>query len=595
MTRLSQHGSFDESLENGIREELLAEFAENDDTLNFARCQRQDGSFYGIPEGLQCRKGTKAAPAEKYKPKRKKRTAPSDTAQRMAAAYDRLMQEKAKRDSEREPAKAIKQDKRAPKKKKKEAIKPVEKTKSQKPKSEKASGEKIKPETKKRLSELSPEKLEKLSKMQLTSAQKAAVEEAKSVKQAKAPVVEKKATEQPDAEVKKKDALQLINSTETRLKSALKAAREEFEKTGSDEADDRMYTIRDQLQRIADDRKAIENGIFSKPAPKPLTEAQRTRIDAQIETLRAKATGRADKNNERYRRLMNMRDAKDPKEMAAALRDKRQADKEYEIAQKNDFKLIEKGASRAEREAIMKPIRDKRAEADRRIEYAKIDSNERFGRYVMSQGMIKLLDSDANPSQNAAHKNSNAIFAEHGELGNSKQAQALVKKFGGDREEVQRGIDAIIDFTRNDYRAIRRAVEQPGSDDYRAAQAKRIDTMLGRMDHPTVTKFRGISLPKTALDGLVSASKSNSTFSDPAPSSWSTSALISSGYAGQSKGGRVAVMFETNNKTGASVENFGQSGEKEILTPGNTSYRHTGYRVETHEGLPIHIFTVEEL
>lgn len=182
MTRLSQHGSFDESLENGIREELLAEFAENDDTLNFARCQRQDGSFYGIPEGLQCRKGTKAAPAEKYKPKRKKRTAPSDTAQRMAAAYDRLMQEKAKRDSEREPAKAIKQDKRAPKKKKKEAIKPVEKTRSQKPKSEKASGEKIKPETKKRLSELSPEKLDQLSKMKLSKAQQATVEEAKSQK-----------------------------------------------------------------------------------------------------------------------------------------------------------------------------------------------------------------------------------------------------------------------------------------------------------------------------------------------------------------------------------------------------------------------------
>jgi hypothetical protein len=579
--RTAQHGDFDPSLKQFVIDELLTEFSES---FDFARCQRKDGSFYGIPEGLQCRKGTKAAPAEKYEPKRKKRVAPSDTAQRMAAAYERRKQEK-----------AIRENKPPVKKKKDEAIKPVEKTKSQKPKSEKAIGEKIKPETKKRLSELSPEKLDQLSKMKLTAAQKAVVEEARSAKQVKSPVAEKKATEQSDAEVKKKEAFQLINSTETRLKSALKAAREEFEKTGSDEVDDRMYTIRDQLQRIADDRKAIEGGIFSKPVPKPLTETRRARIDAQIDTLQAKATGRADKNYERYGRLINIRDAKDPKEMAAAIRDQIQADKQLKIAQKNDLKLVERGASWAEREAIMKPLRDKHAEAGRRIEYAKIDPNERFGKYVMSRGMIKLLDSDADPSQNSAHKNSSAIFAEHGELGSSKQAQALVKKFGGDRQEVQRGIDAIIDFTQNNYSAIRRAVEQPGSDDRRAAQAKKIDTMLNKMDHPNVTKYRGINLSKATLDGLISASESNSTFSDLAPSSWSTSALISSGYAGQSKEGRAAVIFETKNKTGASVENFGQSGEKEILTPGNTKYKHTGHRVETHEGSPIHIFTVEEL
>lgn len=169
--KLTQHGSFDESLENSIREELLAEFAENDDTLNFARCQRQDGSFYGISEGLQCRKGTKAAPAEKYKPKRKKLTAPSDTAQRMAVAYERLKQEK-----------AIRENKPSTKKRKEEAIRPIERAKPPKSKSEKPDNQRIKPKTRERLSKLSPEKLEKLSKMKLSEAQKAAVEEAKSQK-----------------------------------------------------------------------------------------------------------------------------------------------------------------------------------------------------------------------------------------------------------------------------------------------------------------------------------------------------------------------------------------------------------------------------
>lgn len=52
------------------------------EALDFARCQRADGSFYGIPDGKQCKKGTKAAPAE---PESKKKSA----AERMAAAYDK--------------------------------------------------------------------------------------------------------------------------------------------------------------------------------------------------------------------------------------------------------------------------------------------------------------------------------------------------------------------------------------------------------------------------------------------------------------------------------------------------------------------------
>lgn len=57
--KLSQHGSFDESLENQMREELLAEFAEGNDALDFGACQRADGSIYPIAAGANCRKGRK--------------------------------------------------------------------------------------------------------------------------------------------------------------------------------------------------------------------------------------------------------------------------------------------------------------------------------------------------------------------------------------------------------------------------------------------------------------------------------------------------------------------------------------------------------
>lgn len=53
--------------------------------LDFARCQRADGSFYGIAAGKQCKKGTKAAPAD-TEPKK-------SVKERMAAAYDKRKKE----------------------------------------------------------------------------------------------------------------------------------------------------------------------------------------------------------------------------------------------------------------------------------------------------------------------------------------------------------------------------------------------------------------------------------------------------------------------------------------------------------------------
>lgn len=64
----------------------LAELKMNDaesfaEAYDYARCQRPDGSFYGIPSGKQCRKGSKAAPTNSGSKK--------SAAERMAAAYDK--------------------------------------------------------------------------------------------------------------------------------------------------------------------------------------------------------------------------------------------------------------------------------------------------------------------------------------------------------------------------------------------------------------------------------------------------------------------------------------------------------------------------
>ena len=87
MTKLSQHGSFDDSLEASIREQLLTEFNEQAtwadncnewstedfgevmDGFDFAACQRPDGSVYGIASGANCRKGSPISvrPGDKHR------------------------------------------------------------------------------------------------------------------------------------------------------------------------------------------------------------------------------------------------------------------------------------------------------------------------------------------------------------------------------------------------------------------------------------------------------------------------------------------------------------------------------------------------
>lgn len=158
MIKLAQYGKFDDSIERSVRDSLLAEFSEETwadncgewkledfgevmDALDFARCQRPNGSYYPIASGLQCRKGTKAPDDETPKSvKQKKAHGPTDTVTRMAVAYDKL-------------------------KEKKESS--------------------IKPETREKLSKLSPKQLEVLSKKKLTDSQKTALKDVKTEKATK--------------------------------------------------------------------------------------------------------------------------------------------------------------------------------------------------------------------------------------------------------------------------------------------------------------------------------------------------------------------------------------------------------------------------
>lgn len=527
----------------------FSDFSESaKEILDFARCQRPDGSFYGIPDGKQCRKGKKAADAKAASTTKKaKRQRPTDTRARIAAAYDRLVKQGAIQPVKPGPNKEKKTAKSKPanekvETKKQESKKPGSspKSKSIKPKKE-ATAPVISAPTKSSIStpeiKLDPETVEKNM--------------ARAEKQARTDI--------------------------PKIKQEMLSARKRRDEIAELEAEERLGRAQELLRNIKIDREALKSGEFDKPA-RQFTQAQLDRIDARIEYLRENPVQGLYGGREispQYYSLVQLRDSSSPLLLARLMREEQRIMKRFD--------KIEEGPEREK-------LREKLNELETRKNVLSQSKEDRLKRYISSDGMIKMLKSDGDSTQNAAHKGSNSLFAEHGELGNSTMAKSLIKKYGGDKSEVQRGIDAVIDFTQNSYIAIRRGVNE--GDPRQTERADRINRMVEQLPHPSVAKYRGMEVNRAVLDEFVKAADSKSVFSDKAPASWSTSAQIAADYTGKSG---ASVIFETNNRRGASVENWGQSGEKEILTPGGTNYRYLGYRTEVHEGKPIYVFTVEEL
>jgi hypothetical protein len=341
------------------------------------------------------------------------------------------------------------------------------------------------------------------------------------------------------------------------------------------DAEDRVGEAERTLVKIKLDREALTSGELDRPV-KQFSAAQSSRIEAQLKRMSDEHSETGKPLSNVYYDLVKLRDARDPQAMAEYLKEDRELIRAFKSLPDNDPKRAE--------------LRERVRRNEAKNELAKLTTSERFSNYITTDGMAKMLDSSASSKQNAAHRDSAALFTvNHGELGDSKMAQSLIKKYKGDTREVQQGIDDVISFTQNSYTSIRRGVVD--KDPTYTAQANRINTMIDRLPHPEVAKYRGIVVDDKALEAMVSAAQAKKTFADPAPSSWSTSASVSYSYA---QGSGQSVIFETKNKKGASVENWGQTGEKEILTPGNTKYRYTNYRVEMHEGKQIHVFTTEE-
>lgn len=635
--RLTQHGSFDELLEKLVRQQLLVEFAEDStDSFDFARCQRPDGSHYPIADGLQCRKGTKAADAPT--PKiigRKKNARPTDTAARMAAAYDKIKNKRQegptaaikKVDKKFEPKAAKSKDKTAsPKIRKVElditennrkraaAARLIEKLPDgvkvsidgekyatlggmlkQGYESQEASGllryaDKVSIDLpvkfKSKAISKEPDK-EKTPKSEAKKSKPSSkLEQAKPKKEGEANTITpstKFSVNTPeiklDPETVEKNITRVEKQAQAdipKIKQEILSAKKRGDENAKLEAEERLGRAEELLRKIKIDREALKSGEFDKPA-RQFTQAQLDRIDARIKYLiENQIQGPYGRYlSPQYYDLVALRRSANPLLSAKILGEERRIKAKYD-----------KMGEGPEREKL----REKWSVLEAKKKLATQSKEDRLKSYISSDGMVKMLRSDADPKQNAAHRGSNLLFAEHGELGNSVMAKSLIKKYGGNRGEVQRGIDAVIDFTQNSYVTIRRGVKE--GDPAQIQRADRINRIVEQLPHPAVVKYRGMEVNKNVLDEFVRAADNKLTFSDIAPASWSTSAQIAADYTG--KGG-ASVIFETNNKRGASVENWGQSGEKEILTPGGTNYRYLGYRTEVHEGKPIYVFTVEEL
>lgn len=284
--------------------------------LDFARCQRADGSFYGTSG--QCRKGKEVGPKE---------------------------------------IKALQAKAQAGDSKAKKALKKISKVED--------------PDAAKQAKTPSPSARSESSK----------------------PIKELDASKKPEAQEKgasdkTKKALENLGREEKETQEKISSLKKQLETTSEwDTKYDRLSLELDDaksaLKVLAEDKKALENGALDGPPSKPLSDAQKARVSAQIKALESKVAKGAYtlEEYERYNALKALRDSEDPKATAKALKELKEAKAAYNQAMKEDGRRIAAGEDRG---TILADAKQRKFDAEDNVKSLKVSKEERFGKYLVS-------------------------------------------------------------------------------------------------------------------------------------------------------------------------------------------------------------------
>lgn len=284
--------------------------------LDFARCQRADGSFYGTSG--QCRKGKEVGPKE------------IKALQAKAQAGDSKAKEALKKISKVEDPDAAKQAKTSSPSVKSESSKPIKELDASK-----------KPET-----------------------------------------------QEKGASDKTKKALENLGREEKETQEKISSLKKQLETTSEwddkyDQLDSQLSRAKEALKVLADDRKALENGALDGPPSKPLSDAQKTRVSAQIDALKSKVMDGTytPQEYEKYSTLKTLRDSEDPKAAAKAIKELKDAKAAMEEARKEDTRRLATGEDRGN---LLSDARQRLNNANDAIASLKVSKEERFGKYLVS-------------------------------------------------------------------------------------------------------------------------------------------------------------------------------------------------------------------
>jgi hypothetical protein len=184
--------------------------------------------------------------------------------------------------------------------------------------------------------------------------------------------------------------------------------------------------------------------------------------------------------------------------------------------------------------------------------------------------------------------------------------QALRTKVG--RGVISDGANALDQYTGSfkSARLARLAERDPNNSEltsFDRLRAKHLGALLNlkEMPRPEVEKYRGFRATPERLQEMIDGARGRESFKHDTTYSWTSSLSMGNDFARrevtQLPERDQRVIFRAINKRGVPIEFVSSvDGESELLTPKNTRYRYLGgYREINIQGMPYHVFDVEEL
>lgn len=185
------------------------------------------------------------------------------------------------------------------------------------------------------------------------------------------------------------------------------------------------------------------------------------------------------------------------------------------------------------------------------------------------KGAFEIRVAKFKAEQATSQKNSNLFGSNDHEV--DFDAEKYAEFVGVSVEEAEERFMAISSFTANEYVEIRKS-QRDGNDNKKAIA---IEKYLATAQPYKGTVYRGMALNnEDILYKILNGKEAGAEFTELSMNSWSSEKDVSEGFAVHNDERPVSVMFQVENRSGASIMNISSyDTESEVLAPKNRRYR----------------------